>query len=374
MKQIITSIFLCLISFSVSAQYATLRGTATLKFKGQVVTLDEKEKAIFEASMDAIERYFSEKGESQNQIFETNKEKIISNLDSLIKNQIILAEQTQQDLKRYQLSLKVELNEGKLKNIIKSTSSVSSASNIEKSNIVYFFAARKASSVKSYDARIVKVNQSTIQQDASVSSKTAGKEGEKISNNQISTNSSKSVANKLDVFNASKIESGGSITNKKDEIGYQEFPMGAYKPAMTQIFTVSGFSVYDSDYIISDVEKKNIYQNFSNGEEISGKNLSNIIKAIKSSKEKKYKYFVLATINVGLGTNDPSSNMKRVSVEISARLFNIESGVEDIASVGPVQYASLGRDEEEASTSALKKGAEMASREIVSQLNNLGIK
>jgi hypothetical protein len=42
--------------------------------------------------------------------------------------------------------------------------------------------------------------------------------------------------------------------------------------------------------------------------------------------------------------------------------------------VPPVQQASLGVDDGAARTAALKKGAEVASREIIAQLNNNGIK
>ena len=67
--------------------------------------------------------------------------------------------------------------------------------------------------------------------------------------------------------------------------------------------------------------------------------------------------------------------MKRVAIEISGRVVSVESGFpREVASVPPVQQASLGADETAARTAALKKGSEIASREIISQLNNLGIK
>lgn len=374
MKKILFLIFAALFALSASAQYINLRGSASVKLNGAAVSPDEKDKAITAASMNAIERYFSEKGEAQNQVFDANQEKIETNLEKLVQNTSVLAEQAQPDTRRYQITVKIEVNEARLKNIVSSGSAAKMAVDGEKSNIVYFFTARQANSVKSFDARVVKVGQATIQQDATASSKVSGTEGEKISGNQISTNASKSVTNKVDATTMVKTESGGSVTNKRDEIGYQILPMAFYKPAVTSIFTQSGFSVIDSDYVLSETDIKGIYKDYSSGDDISPNSLKNIVKTMKSSKEK-IKYFVIATIDVGLGTVDPSSGMKRVAVEISGRVVSVESGFpREVASVPPVQQASLGADETAARTAALKKGSEIASREIISQLNNLGIK
>ena len=374
MKKILFLIFAALFALSASAQYINLKGSASVKLNGAAVSPDEKDKAITAASMNAIERYFSEKGEAQNQVFDANQEKIENNLEKLVQNTSVLAEQAQPDTRRYQITVKIEVNEARLKNIVSSGSAAKMAANGEKSNIVYFFTARQANSVKSFDARVVKVGQATIQQDATASSKVSGTEGEKISGNQISTNASKSGTNKVDATTMVKTESGGSVTNKRDEIGYQILPMASYKPAVTSIFTQSGFSVIDSDYVLSETDIKGIYKDYSSGDDISPNSLKNIVKTMKSSKEK-IKYFVIATIDVGLGTVDPSSGMKRVAVEISGRVVSVESGFpREVASVPPVQQASLGADETAARTAALKKGSEIASREIISQLNNLGIK
>jgi hypothetical protein len=357
-----------------NAQYVNLKGTASIKIQGPAVTPDEKDKAITSATMNAIERYFSEKGESQNQTYDSNEEKIQSNLEKLVQNTNLLSEQLQADTKRYQITVKIELNEARLKNIVKSGTPATMAVDGQKSNIVYVFIARQANSVKSYDSRVVKIGQSTINSDATGSSKVVGTEGEKISGNQISTNASKTVSNKVDVTATVKNESGGSVTNKRDEIGYQILPMAAYKPSVTSIFTQSGFSVLDSDFVLNATDLKGINSDFANGNDISTNSLKNIAKTLQASKEK-IKYFVMATIDVGLGGADPSSGMKRVGVQISARVINVESGIpKDVASVAPIQQASLGTDEVSATTTALKKGAEIASREIISQLNNAGIK
>lgn len=362
-----------LLSTAASAQYVNLKGGATIKYQS-TLTGEDKDRAITSASMNAIERYFSEKGEAQDQVYETNREKIEKGLEKLVQNTIVLTEQVMQDTKRYQVTVRIELNEARLKNIVKQGSPATMAGDGEKSNIVYLFTARQASSVKQFDARVVRINQASVQREVNASSKVNGSEGEKISGNQVSTNTGKTVTARLDASSTLKTESGGSVTNKSDEIGYQVLPMGGYKPAVTSIFTQSGFIALDSDFVLTEADIKSINSDYASGTDISPATLKNVFKTLKASKEK-IKYLVIATIDVGLGSVDGSSGMRRIGVEVSGRVLGVEGNIpREIASVAPVQQASLGVDDGAARTAALKKGAEVASREIIAQLNNNGIK
>ncbi|MFM7002222.1 MAG: hypothetical protein ACKOXU_14380 [Limnohabitans sp.] len=373
MKKIILILTAIFLSTTVSAQYVNLKGGATVKFQSSL-TGDDKERAITAASLNAIERYFSEKGEAQDQVFESNREKIEKGLEKLVQNTSVLSEQVMQDTKRYQVTVRIELNEARLKNIVKQGSPANMAAEGEKSNIVYLFTARQANSIKQFDARVVRINQATLQREVNASSKVNGTEGEKISGNQISTNTGKTVTARMDASSTLKTESGGSVTNKSDEIGYQVLPMGGYKPAVTSIFTQSGFIALDSDFVLSESDIKSINADYASGNDISPATLKNVFKTLKSSKEK-IKYLVIATIDVGIGSVDNSSGMKRIGIEISGRVLGVEGSIpREIASVPPVQQASLGVDDGAARTAALKKGAEVASREIIAQLNNNGIK
>lgn len=373
MKKFILFVVAFLLSFAVQAQYVNLKGLATIKFQ-TTLTGDDKERAITAASMNAVERYFSEKGEAQDQVFENNREKIEKVLEKLIQNSVVLAEQVMQDTKRYQVTVRVELNEARLKNLVKQGTAATMAGDGEKSNIVYLFTARQANSVKQFDDRVVKINHVSVQREANANSKVSGTEGEKISGNQVSTNAGKSVNARMDASATVKGESGGSVTSKSDEIGYQVLPMGGYKPAVTSIFTQSGFAALDSDFVLTEADIKSINADYASGNDVSPSTLKNVFKTLKASKEK-IKYLVIATIDVGLASVDSSSGMRRIGVEVSGRVLGVEGNIpREIASVPPVQQASLGVDDGAARTAALKKGAEVASREIIAQLNNNGIK
>jgi len=86
-------------------------------------------------------------------------------------------------------------------------------------------------------------------------------------------------------------------------------------------------------------------------------------------------YLAVGTLDVGLTEKDPSTGLLRVSVTVNAKLLDVSDIIpNDVAVVGPVQYAGLGPTEMEAQTNALKLAAQSVSRELISQLNNQGIR
>jgi hypothetical protein len=373
MKKFFFTLMALLICASANAQLISIKGTGTIKIQG-ALSPDDKDRAISEASMQAIERYFSEKGEAQAQVFDANEDKIKEKLEKLIKNPVVLNEQVTPDNRKYQVTIRAELNEAGLKNLIKSGTQVNNTSAGEKSNFVYLFMARQANSVKVFDDRVVKLSQQSVQSDLRQSAKQTGREGENIKAGSISTSTSKNIDIQSDSAVSVKNEIGGSRTSKAAEVGFQTLPMSSYKPAITSIFSQSGFSIGEADLVLSEADIKSIYRDYSSGNDISPTSMKSVYKTLKASKDH-IKYFVIATIEVGLDSEDPSTGMRKVGAEISGRVISIEGGLPlEVASVPPVQQASLGADSTSARTAALKKGAEFASREIIAQLNNSGIK
>ena len=356
-----------------SAQIIYLKGMGTVKYQA-VLSVDDKNKAIENAEMNAIERYFAEKGDADSQIYDTNEDLIRKNIEKIILNPVVLSEQDSPSLQKYQVTIKAEVNESKLNNVIKSSSLAASTSSTEKSNIVYFFTARIANTVKTYDARIVKINQSSDQSDAAYSDKENGSEGEKITKNKVATNANTTSKSESSSNKTSKVESGGSVTTKATEVGYQILPMTNYKSATTSIFDQAGFSVIDSDFVLTNQDVDNVYKDYSVASDISPSTMKSLIKKLKTSKEH-ITYLVFSTLDVGLPSRDPSSGLPSINVYVTGRVFNLDGNIpKEIASVPTIQISSVGKNDEEAKTSALKKASEQASREIIAQLNNLRIK
>jgi hypothetical protein len=59
---------------------------------------------------------------------------------------------------------------------------------------------------------------------------------------------------------------------------------------------------------------------------------------------------------------------------VNAKILDLTDVIpENVATVGPIQYAGLGPTETEAQITALKLAAQNACRDLISQLTNAGI-
>ena len=354
-----------------SAQVVNVKGMGTITYSSRLST-DIKQQAYLKAQMQAVERYFAERGEAESQNFEINKDKIQSNIDNYILGTVLLDENDQQELKKYSVTVRVELNESKLRNVISASSSVAKTGNSNKSTLVFLFAARESGSVREFDTHIVQRTEVNNTGSSVRGSSTSGTEGESITDTKISTNASRSTVNKGSSKQSTTIESGGSATRKADQTTYRILPLSNQKTAITGIFSQAGFQVVDPEFALNANEIKAVNRDFTSGNDLLPATFKSVVGTLRGQGVPN---LVLATIDAGLPSVDPSTGMKRVVVVISARVLDLTSGFpRETASVPPVQYAGLGVESIDATNKAVTEGSLIAAREVVSRLNAIGIR
>jgi hypothetical protein len=351
--------------------------------------------------MSAVERYFAERGEAETENYTRNEDKIRENLDQFILGATVLNEQS--GAEKYTVAVRVEINEAKLRNVIRGSSAVKNAAGSAKSNIVYLFTGRKIDSVKSFDDRIVKKAEmsasSSLQAEGakseSVSGSSAstsassvkGDERESISGSRIGTSASQVksgeselVANSNVRTSASmqdseqvslKVETGGSQTRKADQTTYSLLPLGNQKSAITSVFSQAGFQVNDPEFVLSPEEIAAVNSDFSQGGDLAPSTIRGVVHTLK---EANIPYLVLATLDVNEPSVDPASGMYRVAVKVTARVLDLASGLpREVASVPPIHYSGLGVKDEEAQDKALNEGSLRAAKEVVQRLNAVDV-
>jgi len=85
-------------------------------------------------------------------------------------------------------------------------------------------------------------------------------------------------------------------------------------------------------------------------------------------------YLALATLDVGLPDTDPATGLARVYVTVTGKVVDVTGRFpRTLASVGPEQFAGTGPSSDVAQTNALKLAADKAARELVSQVNVVGV-
>lgn len=363
MKKLITLLFLSLLFISGASysQIVTVKGLGTVKYSGFLGSGD-KDKAYQKAQESALENYFSERGQADYEAFDSNRDKIMSDIDSFTTGTTVLNEQDQSGMNKYSVSVKVSINETKLNVLMRKSSTVAKAPPGSKSKIVFIFVGREAASIRSFDARVVK----RTEVNTTGTKSTSGTEGESITDSKISTNSSRT-----DNASASiRTETGGSTTRKADDTSYRAFPLSDQRSNITSVFSQAGFKVIDSDMALSDKDLKAITKDFSAGNDLSQSTIRGIYQSLRAGG---VPVFVLATLTLGAPTIDPSSGMARAGVRVAARALDVTDGSE-ISSVPSVNQFGLGQTNDEARDKALKDGSLSAAKEVVSRLNAIGAK
>ena len=356
------------LSFGAMAQVVTVKGVGTISYSNAAeLTPQDKDRAYQAAQVAAVERYFAENGEAEAANFESDQEKVQANLEKFILSSTVLNEQDQPGVKKYSVALKVELNVAKLRNTLKGSSAVSKSSSAEKSQLVYLFMGREVSSVRSFDERVVKRVEVTGKDNSKVSSTKSGSEGESIKADSVSTTATKRNSKTATIDQSMKVETGGSVTRKADDVAYRLLPMTNTKTSITSVFSQAGFNVADPEFVLGDKDIKAVNSDFTTGSDLAPTTIRDVVLSMRKAQ---VPLLVLATLDLGAPAVDGSSGMPRVAVNVTARVLDISGNLpREVASVPAVQYFGVGPDNASAAGKALKDASVAAAREIVARLN-----
>jgi hypothetical protein len=199
-----------------------------------------------------------------------------------------------------------------------------------------------------------------------------GREGEAIGGSSVATSASRKRAASMDGNSSVTVTTGGSSTQKTDEMSYRVLSMANYKTSVTSVFSQSGFEVADPDFVLSDENVKSVNLDYSKGNDLTAATLRGVVHTLRKAN---VPLLVLATFDVGVPMEDPVTGQRRVAVTVTGRVLDLKSGLpREVASVPAVQFFAIGLDNSVASTKALKDASLAATKEIVSRLNVAGVR
>ncbi|MCW3481992.1 hypothetical protein OL229_20925 [Neisseriaceae bacterium JH1-16] len=343
---------LLLVGTRAMAETATAKGQATVKYEkslfGSKVSPEVKAKAVQQAQLKAVEKYYAEAGDAQTENLDVIRDKIKADPDRYVLETAILSEEDRPDMGQYSVTVRATLNVSQLRNAVKSNSAVAQTSGGQKSKLTFIFVSRQVDSAQSFDDR----NYQTVE--AKVKA-TAGKNS--------------------GTYRAS-VESGGSTTRKATKRTYAIFPSNYLKSVFNGVFAGAGFKVVDAAYLEpyskGMLKIKSVEKDFKSGDDLQPQTERDVAAGLQNAQ---VPYIAYGTLDVRLSDTDPATGMFRVSVAATGKILDASNSIpETKAEVGPVQVAGLGPTEEEAQTNALKSAADKVARELLSQMTNAGIK
>ena len=362
------------------AQVATARGKASVTYEGSVfgtkASPEVKERALKAAQVKAVEFYYAEAGESQSANFDAIRDKVAASLDAFILDTTVLDEQDQTDKRTYTVTVRTSINVAKLRNAVKAGSATQAVAKGDKSKLTFLFVSRQVDSEKVFDDRVYKRVDQTVKVDAKGAASKNGVEGESVRGGRVGTNASVNRSAGIEAKRTDTIETGGSTTRKASESTWRIFPSANLNATFTGIFASAGFKVLEAAYVEPYtnglLKIKNVENDYKSDNDLDPATLRDIVRGLQAAQ---IPYLAFGTLDVGLTDTDPASGLMRVAVTVTGKILDLSTGIpENLSTVGPVQYAGIGPTEAEARGNALKKAADSAARELVSQLTNIGLR
>ncbi len=376
--QVIRYLLLAILAFSSQfalAQIENAKGSATVTYAGKLKP-EDKTKAEREAKVKAVERYYAESGDSESANFDNVRDKVMENLDKFVLSSSVISEQDFPDKKQYNVVVRIELNVAKLRNTLKANSAIGSTAAANKSPLTFVFMARQVASVKEYDAREVKKAEVRAEASGNVSAREKTSESERVRNGSVKTGAAVDRSVTASAQRSVTVETGGSRTQKADDTAWRLIPAQSLNAQFTGIFAKAGFDVVEAAYVEPQsqglLSVKSIERDYETGNDLSPETLRNTAQGLKNAQ---IPYLALGTLDVGAKDTDPSTGLVRVYVTVTGKILDLNSRFpRTVSSVGPVQFAGTGPTENVAQTNALKLAADNAARDLVSQINNVGVR
>jgi hypothetical protein len=374
--KILISAALILVSLTANADVVSSKGKATVKYPGEKVPTEIKDKALFNAQMKAIETYYAEAGDAQAENLDAIRGDIKSDPDRFILESTILQEDDKVADHQYTVTVRVSLNGSNLRNALKKVSVGSNASAGDRSQLAFVFLSRQVETQTTYDARVTKRVVINEKGNSKGSTAEKGVEGESIKKSAITTHAATKSKADYAVENSITAETGGSVVNKSGISTWKLIPSQNLSQIVTQSFKTAGYRVVEAQFVepLSNGKLKvsAIESDYKSGNDLSSVTLQNVVLGLRNAQ---VRYLALGTLDVGQVGTDSASGLQRVSVTVNAKVIDVSQTIpESVAVAGPSQFSGVGPTEDEARVNALKLAAQATSRELTSQLTNAGLK
>lgn len=347
-----------LLASPVAAQTVSSRGIGSASY-GMRANADTRAQALENAKINALEAYIAESGPAKLRLFEARREELIRQIDRYVLSTVILTDQEDKKAKTYNMVVRSEINATLLQATLDGGSAVSAASPSQKSLITFLFMARSQDSVQTFQDKEYR------RTDLSTSYDENTREGDSFRGNSVSTSGSISQTGSV------AVTSGGSTTQRSDNVTWKVANAAEVNTAMTGAFSAAGYEVVEAEYVEGEsrglLSIERVRRDFSTGNDLSAETLRNTAGGVRAAE---IPYIAVGTLDVGMRDRDPASGNVRVHVTVTGKVLDVTGRFpRTVSSVGPVQYAGLGPNEAVARTNALREAAERASQQMINELN-----
>ena len=357
-------IFLVILLFNVQYVKAEVasKGVGTIQMKSNNPTNIETESAKKNAVESAWKSFTAKFNTSKMKQYMLIKEDIDNNLSDYIISTEVIENIIDQGTKTLKTVVKIKINSVALDAKLSTLSAAGQTASGDNSGIVGIFITRELASRRVYDEKKVKI----------VATKDAASASESIGG---STDS-------IEKETFSKQESGGSATQKSDQLIYKKASNTISPDVIADnmndilgdfMFEVTEYDEFSGDY--GAPERIQLEEEFIENNKLSReikKAVSNMMKTVRIE-EPEFKYLLTTILDTDQAFVDPTSGNKKVVVNINARIQSFEKKRPKTVASFTTQAFGMGPNEKSAATSALKNAVKVTAKTIVDKMNAKGL-
>jgi hypothetical protein len=333
------------------------KGVGTYQYEGGMFssskpTDQEKAKALAAAKASAWKNFVAGLDSSQQRVIAAHETDVFANPDKFIIDLVTLDTYKDKENKRLEVVVRVAYNDEAVNQAVQSASAAGAGQPTANKDSVFtfLFMARKATSLRQFDARRTDVTK---------------------------TESVVAVSADGGTSTTQASERGGSNLSKEDAVTFAVTSSRDLDSAMGDVLSSSGVDYVSYDDVVATCNglPKSAFENeYVNSDELSPQTRMSIIKASQACD---VRYLATGTVDTGLPAVDPVTGNQRIYVSVRAELWDINKDQKlprKVGSVGPKQYAGLGPNAAVAARNALNSAAQETAKQLRDQLVAKGIR
>ena len=360
-----------LFPMAMNAQTAKVKAYGEIEYKGlRGPKKDEERAALEKARQNVIEAYGATLSSNSSDLYQKIKGQLYTRLNELIVAYNIVDEKTDKTSKRYTVYIEASVNTNIIDGeISKAAPAVTNGG--EPVMVAYFFAARTALEIKSFEDDIVQNNQTTS--NGKTGKRTKANEAEEANvsedGNAVSNNFQSTELTETKSTQSTQVTQSGSVTRRANEATYKLIPAKDLRAGFNDILLRGNYEGIDPADM--ELQTEVIEEDFKSGD-ISTENRKAIFAAAREFEVPMVAWVVM---DAGLHQLDDATSLFSVTVTVTAEIRDCSKRLtKTVASILGDTYKGLGDNPERARAQALKLATEKTAAQLVDQLQNRGIK
>jgi hypothetical protein len=327
------------------------------------------------AAIAAVERFVAENGEAAAQAFERVRDSVSTQFDAIVLNVFELTRAVDSTSRQVSMSVRVDINEARLRNLLAATSAVGSAAQGEKALMGLFMLAREQAEVERFGAEVRVAARTSDSTTLSQRGDTlrAVREAEVLSATAVAL--SDSVARRTSGVTtrdqSASVSASTSAVVRSDRISFTVAPAQDLDAVLGGRLSAAGFETVEAAFLDDDQDPglvASVRTDFGAGDDLSAATLRRMVAA---AQREEVRYALVGTVDLGMAFRDDVSGAMMVYAKVSAKVYDLSGRLpRTVVNVGPAQFSGLGPDASVAKVNALKSAAEATATIILDQLSN----